>query len=110
MRAHGIALIKDPVSRPKNGRVDGAIVVPDGVAKIAIGEVNFGGRRTVFENVTVAVHDNVATVQLKTPTSQTPFGLIGPHAVLRMTWFDAHGKVIRHTTAALGSPSQASPQ
>ncbi|MBV8217300.1 MAG: hypothetical protein JO325_02460 [Solirubrobacterales bacterium] len=57
----------------------------------------------VLENVTVAVHDNVATVPLRTPTFTTGFGF-GDGFVLRVTWLDAHGKVIKHTTPLSRSP------
>jgi hypothetical protein len=58
---------------------------------------------TVRENVTAAVHDNVAIVPLRTPTYKNPaptFWGFGDRSVLRVTWLDAHGKVIRRTTTA----------
>jgi hypothetical protein len=66
----------------------------------------------VRENVTAAVHDNVATVRLRAPTWIG--GNLGPGvpknsrsfgfpdgSTLQMTWLDAHGKVIRHTTTTI---------
>jgi hypothetical protein len=66
----------------------------------------------VRENVTAAVHDDVATVPLRTPIWNG--GNLGPGvpknsrsigftdgSTIRMTWLDAHGKVIRHTTTTI---------
>jgi hypothetical protein len=121
LRAHGIAVLPSEFGPGYPGRPagftvhDGAIIVPDGVAKVTVGTVinrpdsNGPGLR-VLENVTAAVHDNVATVPLRTPTFNTGFGF-GPGAVLRVTWLDAHGKVIRHTTTTfpLADNGPASP-
>jgi hypothetical protein len=114
LRAHGIALLQDVCGgRPTRLTVqEGAIIVPDGVAKVAVGtaisrcsrnEVPDARGWPVRENVTAAVHDNVAIVPLRTPTFQTEVGF-GGASVLRVTWLDAHGKVIKHTTTtfALG--------
>jgi hypothetical protein len=111
LRAHGIPLLPGFLysGRPKLKVHEGTIIVPDGVAKITVDEVSLGGGASVRENVTTAVHDNVATVELKMPSFKTGFGF-GPGSALRMTWFDAHGNVIRHTTDALGSSGQVSPQ
>jgi hypothetical protein len=120
LRAHGIALLPSEFGPGNPGRPtgftvhDGAIIVPDGVAKVTVGTVinrpdsNGPGLR-VLENVTAAVHDNVATVPLRTPTFKTGFGFLG--SVLRVTWLDAHGKVISHTTTAfpLADNGPASP-
>jgi hypothetical protein len=108
LRAHGIALLPSEFGPGVPGRLtgftvhDGAIIVPDGVAKVTVGTViNRGsdapGGLRVLENVTATVHDNVATVPLRTPTFKTGFGF-DLASVLRVTWLDAHGKVIKHTT------------
>jgi hypothetical protein len=126
LRAHGIAVLQEGYiagARLTGFRVHpGVIIVPDGVAKVTV-ETVISPRSSVsisedivpapslrvLENVTAAVHDNVATVPLRTPTwiggdlpSSVPldtkyFGF-SDGAVLRMTWLDAHGKVIKHTT------------
>jgi hypothetical protein len=116
LRAHGIAVLPsefgpgDP-GRPTGFTVhDGAIIVPDGVAKVTVGTAIPANGSPVPENVTAAVHDNVATVPLRTPTYKTGFGF-GPRTVLRVTWLDAHSKVIRHTTTTfpLADNGPASP-
>lgn len=112
LRARGIALFPDLLynGRPKELRVhDGAIIVPDGVAKITVGTVNLGGGSSVVENVTATVRDNVAMVPLKMPTFKTGFGF-GPRATMQATWFDANGKVIRHTTNDLTPSGIVAPQ
>jgi hypothetical protein len=126
LRAHGIALLQEgyiAAARLTGFRVQpGVIIVPDGVAKVTV-ETVISPRSSdpndtgvvpapslrVLENVTAAVHDNVATVPLRTPTwiggllppwvpaNATSFGF-SDGAVLRITWLDAHGKVIKHTT------------
>ncbi len=126
LRAHGIALLPGVLN---SGRLtgltvhDAAIIVPDGVAKLTVGmAIPRGGSITsastswgppVLENVTAVVHDNVATVPLRTPTFNTGFGF-GDGSVLRVTWLDAYGKVIRHTTTAFAladiGPAPRSPQ
>jgi hypothetical protein len=128
LRAHGIALLQEGYiggARLTGFRVQpGVIIVPDGVAKVTVetvisprssasisGGVVPAPSLRVLENVTAVVHDNVATVWLRAPTwiggdyhlpprvvkTWTSFGF-SDGAVLRMTWLDAHGKVIRHTT------------
>ena len=111
LRAHGIPLLPGFLygGRPKLSVHEGTIVVPDGVAKITVGKVSLGQGASVRENVTAAVHDNVVTVRLKMPSFKDGFGF-GPGSALRMTWFDAHGNVIRHVTDVLGSSGQVSPQ
>jgi hypothetical protein len=114
LRAHGIALLPpypgpaDP-GRPTGLTVhDAAIIVPDGVAKVTVATAIYrwsdptnglapAPGLPVLENVTAAVHDNVATVALRTPTFNNGFGF-GDGSVLRVTWLDAHGKVIKHST------------
>jgi hypothetical protein len=103
LRAHGIALLPFEFGPGYPGRPtgftvhDGWIIVPDGVAKVTVGMARWsdapGGLR-VLENVTAAVHDNVATVPLRTPTYKTGFGFDNAS----VTWLDAHGNVIKHTT------------
>lgn len=98
LRAHGIALLPalPYPGRPTGLNVnEGAIIVPDGVANVTVGVAIPAGGLPVLENVTAVVHDNVATVPLRTPTVG-----FGDGSVLRVTWLDAHGKVIRHTTTA----------
>jgi hypothetical protein len=116
LRAHGIALLPtlsypgDPGNPTGLTVHDGAIIVPDGVAKVTVGMAIYrnSGFTTgltpapglpVRENVTAVVHHNVATVPLRTPTFYGGFGF-GDGSVLRVTWLDAHGKVIRRTTTA----------
>jgi hypothetical protein len=116
LRAHGIAML--PGGNAPGARLTGftvhpgAIIVPDGVAKVTVGTVIDGTLR-VRENVTAVVHDNVATVRLRTPTyigglppsdpggvpkTLRSFGFDDGSTTLQMTWLDAHGKVIKHTT------------
>ncbi len=116
LRAHGIALLPGVFG---SGRLtgltvhDAAIIVPDGVAKLTVGMAIPANGSPVLENVTAVVHDNVATVPLRTPTFNTGFGF-RDGSVLRVTWLDAHGKVIRHTTTAFAladlGPAAPSPQ
>jgi len=115
LRAHGIAVLPAPVDNP--GRPagltvhDGAIIVPDGVAKVTVGMAIPANGSPVLENVTAAVHENVATVPLRTPTFNNGFGF-EDRSALRVTWLDAHGKVIKHTTTtfALADIRTVSPQ
>jgi hypothetical protein len=100
LRAHGIAVLPavDQPGRPTGLTVhSGAIIVPDGVVKVTVGTAIPANSSPVLENVTAAVHDNIATVPLRTPTFNNGFGF-GDGSVLRVTWLDAHGKVIKHTT------------
>ena len=133
LRAHGIAVFGPGGGPPPGARLTGftvhpgVIIVPDGVAKVTVETViTTGCKSTAFlscsgrsvwrvrENVTAAVHDNVATVPLRTPTyigglppsdpggvpkNFRSFGFDDGSTTLRMTWLDAHGKVIKHTTA-----------
>lgn len=94
LRAHGLALL--PYAGP-SAHLRVAIVVPDGVVKITIATISLAGQRWL-ENAPVAVHDNVAVLQLRTPGSRFN-GL--QSETIQMTWFDARGRVIRHTTTAL---------
>jgi len=121
LRAHGIAML--PGGNAPGARLTGftvhpgAIIVPDGVAKVMVGTVidrgGPGRSLRVVENVTAVVHDNVATVPLRTPTyigglppsdpggvpkTLRSFGFDDGSTTLQMTWLDAHGKVIKHTT------------
>jgi hypothetical protein len=122
LRARGIALFPQLlyVGRPKMLTVhEGAIIVPDGVAKITVTTASLGGSSqqhpradqdmTVTENATAPVHNNVATVPLKMPTFGTTFGF-GPGSSLRTTWFDSRGSIIRHTTNPLWTLGVVSPQ
>ena len=129
LRAHGIAVFGPGGNGP--GRLTGftiqpgVIIVPDGVAKVTVETVITTGCKStpllscqgrsvwrVRENVTAAVHDNVATVPLRAPTWIG--GNLGPGvpknsrssgftdgSTVRMTWLDAHGKVIKHTTTTI---------
>jgi hypothetical protein len=65
-----------------------------------------------FQNVSAAVHDNVASVQLNTPTfpvrlnlstlRTTGFtSLAARDALADVTWLDAHGRIVRHTTTTM---------
>jgi hypothetical protein len=63
------------------GNNQAAIIAPDGVAKVAIGTLSAQGRPSAhwFQNVTAAVHDNVAAVSLNTPRSKPPAGARSHH-------------------------------
>jgi hypothetical protein len=131
LRAHGIAVFGPGGGTP--GRLTGftihpgVIIVPDGVAKVTVETViTTGCKSTPFlscsgrsvlrvrENVTAAVHDNVATVPLRTPTfiggnlgpgvpkNSRSFGFTDGSTV-RMTWLDAHGEAIRHITTTISA-------
>jgi hypothetical protein len=91
---HGLVLM--PYGRPSN-TIRVAMILPDGVARVTATSVSLGGQRWP-ENVTAAVHDNVAAVALRTPGSRFD-GL--QSALIRMTWFDSRGNVIRQTTTRL---------
>lgn len=112
LRVRGVALFPGflYVGRPKRLTAhEGAIIVPDGVAKITVDKASLGGGRSVVENVTAAVHDNLATVALKMPTFGSGFGF-GTGSLLQVTWYDPHGRVIRHTTNPLSTYGQVSPK
>jgi hypothetical protein len=112
LRAHGIALLQDACDGRPTGLTiqDGAIIVPDGVAKVTVrtaiskcsrNELPDARGFPVHENVTAAVHDNVAIVPLRTPTFKNINGFgFGGASVLRVTWLDAHDNMIKHTTTA----------
>jgi hypothetical protein len=93
LRAHGLALwpypeyLKAPI----------IVIVPDGVARITVATANLGTQHRI-ENVTAAVHDNVAAVKLKNPVLHWD-GL--EKVTLQMSWFDSQGHLIRHTTVGV---------
>jgi hypothetical protein len=91
---YGLVLM--PYGRPSN-TIRVAMILPDGVPRVTATSVSLGGQRWP-ENVTAAVHDNVAAVALRTPGSRFD-GL--QSALIRMTWFDSRGNVIRQTTTRL---------
>lgn len=94
LRAHGIAVVLFARSF-RSLRL--AIIVPDGVARVAVGSVTLGSQRWL-ENLTAAVHDNIGTLKLRTPNSRYD-GL--QSAVAKLTWFGPRGELIKHTTTAM---------
>jgi hypothetical protein len=103
IRAHGLAVAD-------NGRgsnlLDGVVLVPDGVARVELRVIRVirspvRVSPSEFGTATAAVRDNIAALQLSIPTARSRnavSGLFGTSAVAQATWFDASGKVIRHTT------------
>lgn len=91
-------------------RNTGAVVVPDAVAKVTLGPFRVTSRVRVapalIPTVTSLVYSNVAAFQLNAPTVTSRGGLPGQGApgmystgaYARMSWFGAHGNVIRRTT------------
>jgi hypothetical protein len=102
----------------RRGRVaTGILVVPDGVTRVTLRSVQSvqvgegeGGIRIrtspgAFGTDSVAVHDNIATYGFRIPTVQDGrlvSGKDGVNATAEATWFDAAGRVIRHTTTGIG--------
>lgn len=103
IRAHGLALTDNARG---NARMDGVILVPDGVARITLHPTRLNDDPvnidpSQFGTATATVHDNVAAFQLPIPTATTSrsavSGLLGASAVAQTTWLDASGHVIKHT-------------
>jgi hypothetical protein len=81
---YGLVLM--PYGRPSN-TIRVAMILPDGVPRVTATSVSLGGQRWP-ENVTAAVHDNVAAVALRTPGSRFD-GLpirADPNDVVRLSW------------------------
>jgi hypothetical protein len=106
--AHGIVL-SGPLAGGR-GEIAGAIVVPDGVARVTLRPIRLIGRPVVsldlsrFSTISEPVHDNVATFTAPLPTTvdRTLFsGTYGFSAVAKATWFDTQGKVVKNTTTQL---------
>ena len=68
-----------------------------GVARVTVGAVSLGGQQWL-ENVTATAHDSVAVLEMNTPGSRFD-GLA--HTAAQMTWFDAHGAVIKRVSTAM---------
>ena len=106
LKAHGLALT---AKAPGREHMDGVILVPDGVASITLHvlRVTKAPVRVPaghFATVTGRVHDNLAMFQLPIPTVFSRDGvssMFGTAAIAQTTWFDASGKVIKHTTTTV---------
>jgi hypothetical protein len=106
IRAHGLALADNVRGQ---SLMDGVMLVPDGVAKITLRPIRVTNARVRidprrFGTSTATVQDNVAAFRLTLPTvaiPRSPSGMFSPSAVAQVTWFDAGGNVIRHTTTNL---------
>jgi hypothetical protein len=105
LRAHGLSLFAPIGNRMSRGFV----IVPDGVAKVELGPFKLRPGEGKFSlrgiaSVTANVHDNVAWLQVNTPTiiapSPTRFvvgaGMI--QATAQMTWLDPRGTTVARTT------------
>jgi hypothetical protein len=118
VRRQGLALF----AYPGNGINDGVLVVPDGVARVALGpfrliDQTITAAHPHIANATSMVRDNVASFQLAgvtmkslhlNPAELGPFfysavtnpsrhlnsAVYAMPAVAQMTWFDARGQVI----------------
>jgi hypothetical protein len=104
--AHGIALADNVRG---TDRMDGIVLVPDGVAKITLRPIRIL-RAPVrvdprgFGTVTATVHDNIAAFQLSIPTVTSKsmvLGVFGTTAQAQATWFDASGNVVKRPTTNL---------
>jgi hypothetical protein len=108
--AHGLSLVFGPY----DGRDPGVVLVPDGVARIALGPAQPMRFQTPYRTTskaiadatatlhgTAEVDDNIAAFNFAIPTivsSQTFSGLYGLDATAPATWYSASGAIIRHTT------------
>lgn len=101
--AHGLALTGGPRGRDV---VDGVVVVPDGVARVTLGQFRLKGPPVTvdprgFGTVSATVRDNVGAFQmpLLTVASRRMYsGLFGVGGIAQATWWDPAGKAIKHTT------------
>jgi hypothetical protein len=106
VRDHGLAL----ADNVRGGSLlDGVVLVPDGVARVTLRVLRVirspvSVSPSEFGTATAAVRDNIAAFQLSIPTAPSrtsSTGLFGTSALAQATWFDASGKVIKHTTTNL---------
>lgn len=104
--AHGLALA-DPA--PGGRRLDGVVLLPDGVARITLRPVRLLrspvkvalGR---FGAASATVHDNIAAFRLAIPTvarARGVTGMFGTSVVADVTWYGASGTVTRRTTTEI---------
>ena len=108
VRTHGLA-ISGGNATPQMRSVFGAVVVPDGVAKITLEPLRLisppapvNAHR--FGTITAAVHDNVAGFRFTVPTVTDRHAKSLVYAVTvvaRATWSNANGQVISRTTTQI---------
>jgi hypothetical protein len=108
VRTHGLA-VSDANATPQMRTVLGAVVVPDGVARVTLEPIRLvsppaplAPRR--LGTVTAAVHDNVAAFRFPVPTATNRHkssALYGVTVVVRAIWFDQRGNIIDRTTTQL---------
>jgi hypothetical protein len=107
---HGLA-ISDAQGQPTQTVVLGAVIVPDGVAKVTLEPIRIVAPPAPINpdqlrnlSVTTEVHDNVAPFRFPVLTAtnpKKPSALYGVTVIARATWFDRRGSVIDHTTTQL---------
>jgi hypothetical protein len=106
--SHGLA-ISDAQMTPRQRVVFGAVVVPDGVAKVTLEPIRIVSPPArldphQFGTITTQVHQNVASFQVPVPTVTNPqkqSALYGVAVIARATWFDRRGRIIDRTTTQL---------
>lgn len=108
LRAHGL-VVSGSNATPTMRSVFGAIVVPDGVARVTLQPIRLisspapvDPRR--FGTSTTSVHDNIAAYRFTVPYVHDPRQKSLVYAVTvvaRATWSDRHGTVIAQTTTQL---------
>jgi hypothetical protein len=89
--------------------VAGAVVVPDGVARVTLQPVRLISSPAPidpqrFGTSTTSVHDNIAAYRFTVPYVRDPHQKSLVYAVTviaRATWRDRHDTVIAHTTTQL---------
>jgi hypothetical protein len=106
IRAHGLAL----ADRARGtDRLDVVVLVPDGVARVTLTPIRIirspvNVNPTRLGHATAPVHENIAALQLYVPTvtdRRWIAGTFGTSALMRATWFNASGNVIKDTTTNL---------
>lgn len=105
IQTHGVAMS----TYDGNELNQNVIIVPDGVARVTLGSFKLQGGSSFpalrgIARGSARVHHNVAALQLKTATvrSRVNLGAVWEDGIADATWYDASGKVIAHTTTALG--------
>jgi hypothetical protein len=105
---HGLAITNAQMT-PSQRTVFGAMLVPDGVAKLTLEPIRVFSppaplKPSQFGRVTTHVHDNVASFQVPVPTATNPqrkSALYGVAVIAKATWFDRHGRIIDRITTQL---------
>jgi hypothetical protein len=101
--------ISDAQASPRMTTVRGAVLVPDGVAKVTLQPTRIVSPPAPitarhFGTITASVHDNVAAFRfpvLTATNARKTSALYGVTVIARATWFDQRGNLIHRTSIPL---------